>query len=303
MKAFWLNGKIVDSADAKVSVLDHGLLYGDGIFEGIRSTDGYVVDLDRHLERLTTSARAVHLALPDIPHLRDAVLQTLSALGEPDAYVRLLVTRGEGELGIDVASCKKPNVFCIAGMLRLYAPIGDGVRLVTSSFRRPAPDALDPRVKSLNYLNNVLCRMEAKRHGADEALVLNARGTVAEASGANVFVRLNGEVLTPPTSDGALAGITRGRVLRLLGAANVPCREAVLTRYDLLAAEEVFLSGTGAGIVPVSELDGQPLGQQRNTTSALARMLVSYASQHGTPVPALLEAAARKAALQPALQG
>jgi branched-chain amino acid aminotransferase len=216
------------------------------------------------------------------------VLETLTALGEPDAYVRLVVTRGDGELGIDVASCKKPNVFCIAGLIKLYDPSGDGVRLATSSLRRPALDALDPRVKSLNYLNNVLCKLEAKRHGADEALVLNARGTVAEASAANVFIVLNGEVLTPLASDGALGGITRGRVMRLLDAADIHCREASLTRYDLLGADEVFLSGTGAGVVPATVLDGQALGQRRTTMETLTRLLANYTVQHGTPVPGLV---------------
>lgn len=292
MKAFWFNGKLVEATEAKVSVLDHGLLYGDGIFEGIRCSDGYVVDLERHLERLAVSARAVHLTLPEPGVLREAVLSTLSALGAKDAYVRLLVTRGEGELGIDVASCKAPNVCCVAGVLRLYDASRDGVRLNTSSLRRPALDAVDPRVKSLNYLNNVLAKMEAKRNGADEALVLNARGTIAEASAANVFARLNGEVLTPPASDGALGGITRSRVLRLLSADGVACREASLTRYDLFAADEVFLSGTGAGIVPVASLDGETVGRERTTTQALERLFASYAVRHGTAVPRLAQPSA-----------
>ncbi len=287
MKTFWMNGAIVDEEDAKVSVLDHGLLYGDGIFEGIRVLDGRVVDLELHLQRLATAAKAIHLQLPALDYLRRAVLETTGALGVMDSYVRLLVTRGKGALGIDVASCGEPMVCCIAGDLKIYSASGEGIRLATVSLRRPAFDVLDPRVKSLNYLNNVMAKMEAKRHGADEALVLNSRGTIAEASVANVFARVDGVVMTPPTSDGALGGLSRRRALKLLTARGYETREASLTRFDLLGASEVFLTGTGAGVVPVGWLDGERLGQEREVSSLLASLVHDYAEEHGTPVPGL----------------
>ncbi len=286
-KTFWMNGSVVDESQATVSVLDHGLLYGDGVFEGIRAMAGRIVDLELHLARLSTSAKAVHLALPDADYLRRAVLETTAALGAPDAYVRLLVTRGKGALGIDVDTCEAPTVCCIAGQLKLYQAGERGIRLATVSLRRPSFDVLDPRVKSLNYLNNVMAKMEAKRHGADEALVLNARGTIAEASAANVFACIDGVVMTPPPSDGALGGLSRRRALRVLAEDGVVTREASLTRFDLLSASEVFLTGTGAGVVPVGELDGEALGTDRGISTRLSELVVSYAASHGTPVPGL----------------
>lgn len=284
MKAFWMNGRVVAEHEATVSVLDHGLLYGDGVFEGIRCVQGAVVDLDQHLKRLELSARSIHLPLPPLEQQRRAVLETLRALGAPDAYVRLLVTRGVGELGIDTSSCREPALVCIAGALQLYAVSELGLRLATVSVRRPPFDVLDPRVKSLNYLNNVLARIEAKQKGADEALVLNARGTVAEASAANVFAVLDGTVTTPPAADGALGGITRGRALRLLARDGIPTREASLTRFDLYAASEVFLTGTGAGVVSAGLLDGEPLGTDRTVAHRLVAAMREYAREHGTPV-------------------
>jgi branched-chain amino acid aminotransferase len=275
--------------------LDHGLLYGDGVFEGIRITTGRVLDLDRHLARLEASARAIDLDLgAPRAHFAQVVLDTARANGQAEAYVRLVVTRGTGLLGVDPASCAGARAICIVGTLTLYPPKGGtgqtavaaGVSLATVALRRPDPDVLDPRVKSLNYLNNVMAKLAARRSGADEALLLNRRGLVAETSGANVFIVREGILSTPPVTDGALEGITRRRVLVLAAELGIGAREQSLSRYDLLTADEVFLTGSGAGIVPVHTLDNQPLSR-----GPLAQKLLEqtryYALKHGTPIPGL----------------
>jgi len=259
----WIDGAIVEGHEARVPVTDHGLLYGDGVFEGIRAYGRRVFRLDDHLVRLRASARAIALALP-LPEarIREIVLDTLRAFGRDDAYVRLVVTRGEGALGVDPTSCPAPRLFCIAAEVRLFPPekLAAGIDLVTVSWRRPAPDALDPRVKSLNYLNNALAKLEARQRGADEALLLNAAGHVAEASVANVFALRGRDLATPPASDGSLDGIVRRSVLELAPGLGLRAAERTLSRIDLLAADEVFLTGTGAGIVPVRTLDARPIG-------------------------------------------
>jgi len=260
----WIDGEILDGAEARVSVTDHGLLYGDGIFEGIRVYRGRVFRIEEHMQRFDAAARAIALELPGgIPAVRDIVLQTVRAHAADEAYVRLIATRGEGALGVDPTSCGTPRLICIADRVSIYAPekLAAGVDLVTSSWRRPAADVLDPRVKSLNYLNNAMAKLEARRCGADEALMLNAAGMVAEASVANVFVVRAGTLLTPPATDGALEGITRATVLTIAAALGIPAREQTLGRFDFFAAEEAFLTGSGAGIVPVRSLDGRPIGR------------------------------------------
>ncbi len=259
----WIDGRIVDGGEARIPVTDHGLLYGDGIFEGMRVFSGRVFRLDAHMARLATGARAISLELPGgTQAMREIVLETARAYGAPDAYVRLIATRGEGALGVDPTTCPHPRVLCIVDAIRIYSEekLRLGIDLVTSSLRRPAADALDPRVKSLNYLNNALAKLEARRRGADEALLLNAAGMVAEASVANVFALRGGELLTPPGTDGALEGITRATLMELAGGLGVPARERTLGRFDLFAADEVFLTGSGAGIAPVRSLDGQTIG-------------------------------------------
>lgn len=259
----WIDGRVVDPAEAYVPVTDHGLLYGDGIFEGIRAFGRRAFRLDDHLARLRVSAAAIGLALPlDEAGLREVVLAPLRALGRDDAYVRLVVTRGEGALGVDPSSCPRPRVFCIAAEAAIFPAVklAAGLDLVTVSWRRPAADVLDPRVKSLNYLNNALAKLEARRRSADEALLLNAAGTVAEASVANVFVLRGRTLATPPPGDGCLEGITRRTVFELAPGLGLEARERSLARSDLLGADEVFLTGTGAGIVPVRSLDGQAIG-------------------------------------------
>jgi branched-chain amino acid aminotransferase len=294
----WIEGQIVEDSEAKIPVLDHGLLYGDGVFEGIRILAGRVLDLDRHLARLEGSARAIELDLgAPRAHFAQMVLDTARANARADAYVRLIVTRGTGLLGVDPASCTGARAICIVGTLSLYPAKGTsgettapGVSLATVALRRPDSDVLDPRVKSLNYLNNVMAKLAARRSGADEALMLNRRGLVAETSGANVFIVRDGILSTPPVTDGALEGITRRRVLVLAAELGIDAREQSLSRYDLLTADEVFLTGSGAGIVPVHSLDNQPLSR-----GPLAQKLLEqtrrYALEHGTRIPGLADAA------------
>jgi branched-chain amino acid aminotransferase len=259
----WIDGQLFDGEDARIPVQDHGLLYGDGIFEGMRATAGRVFRIDQHLARLSHGARALHLVLPGgLPALQQAVLDTLAAHGDPDAYVRLIVTRGDGPLGVDPTTCPKARVLCLVDRIKLFSEgtRNKGLSLVTSSLRRPASDVLDPRIKSLNYLNNVMAKGEARRRGADDALLLNAQGNVAEASVANLFVVRAGTLLTPPTTDGCLDGITRKTVLELAATLGIPAAERTLSRIDVFGADEVFVTGTGAGIVRIASLDDEPVG-------------------------------------------
>jgi branched-chain amino acid aminotransferase len=259
----WIEGKIVDGGEARIPVTDHGLLYGDGIFEGMRVYGRRVFRLDAHLARFEAAARAIALELPfGIATVREIVLETVRAYAADDAYVRLIATRGEGELGVDPTRCPQQRILCLVDRVRIYSPekLSAGVDLVTSSIRRPPADVLDPRIKSLNYLNNVMAKLEARQRGADEALMLNVNGMVAEASVANVFAVRNGVTLTPPATDGALEGITRATVLELAATLGIPAREQTLGRFDLFASSEAFLTGSGAGIVPIRSLDGRVLG-------------------------------------------
>ncbi len=260
----WIDGAIVDASEARIPITDHGLLYGDGIFEGIRVFAGRVFRLDDHMARFRSGLSHIALDLPGgIEHARRVVLETVRAHGTQEAYVRLIATRGEGALGVDPTTCSHPRLLCLVDQIELYPDekLATGLSMLTSSLRRPPADVLDPRVKSLNYLNNVLAKLEAKQRGADEALLLNQAGMVAEAAVANVFIVRDGELLTPPTSDGALEGIVRMTVLELAGSLGIPAREKTLGRFDLLAADEAFLTGSGAGIVPVTSLDQRRIGQ------------------------------------------
>jgi branched-chain amino acid aminotransferase len=287
----WIDGKVVDAADAMIPVTDHGLLYGDGVFEGIRIYWRQVFRLPDHLRRLQTSARAIGLSLPDPGSIEKVVLETARAFDRDEAYLRLIVTRGEGSLGVDPTTCETPRLICIAANIDLFPParLEAGLALVTVSVRRPALDALDPRVKSLNYLNSVLAKREARLRGADEGLILNAAGNIAEASVANVFAVRRGELLTPPTTDGSLDGITRDSVLQIARSLGVPAREQTLSRVDLLQADEAFLTGSGAKIVPVATLDGQPVGWDdvapgsRPVTRRVLEGFAEFTRSHGTP--------------------
>lgn len=278
MKVF-IDGELYDGKAGRVPVTDHGLLYGDGVFEGIRVFGGKPLLLEEHLLRLAYGMHAVHLRLPGgLPSLREAVMTTVKAHGAPDVYVRLIVTRGDGALGVDPASCPVPRVICIVDRVQIFPEDKrrSGITLATVSVRRPSSDVLDPRVKSLNYLNNALARIEARKQNADEALMLNGQGNVAEASVANVFVVRGERVLTPPTTDGALDGITRSVVLDLARRAGLSAEERTLGRMDLFGADEAFLTGTGAGIVRIKSLDGEPIGAEATSRGVVERLMADY---------------------------
>ena len=254
----WLNGQLLPTDQATVPVNDHGLLYGDGVFEGIRFYKRRAFRLQRHLQRLQLLARAIALAIPLSAEELTAVIERLiDAFADDDGYIRLMVTRGGGPLGLNPKSCSQPNVIAIADQLTMIALVG--ARLIMSSVRRLAADGLDPRIKSLNYLNHILAKIEANHAGADEAILLNAQGRVAEGTADNVFIVRNGRLLTPPCSEGALEGITRELVLQLAHDNGIETREQPLGVYDLYAADECFLTGTGAELIPVASIDCRSL--------------------------------------------
>jgi len=260
----WLDGELMAADQARIPVLDHGLLYGDGVFEGIRFYHGRAFRLDEHLRRLRDSAQAIALTLP---HSQDALAQavraTIAAYGAPSGYVRLVVTRGSGPLGLDPGPCKQPHVIIIiiAAPLQLVdeQQRREGIRLIIAATRRLPPDGLDPRIKSLNYLNHILARLEANRAGAQEAILLNGAGRVTEGSADNIFCVRRDRLYTPPVTDGALDGITRHCILELAASLHIPASEDSLTAFDLYTADEVFLTGTGAELIPVREIDGRRL--------------------------------------------
>jgi branched-chain amino acid aminotransferase len=259
----WLDGKLLPKEQAVVSVFDHGLLYGDGVFEGIRAYNGRVFKLADHLDRLYRSARAICLEIPmDRPALEKAVLETCRANGIKDGYVRLVVTRGMGDLGLDPKKCPRATVFIIAAQIALYpeACYTDGLDVVTVSTRRLSPQAMNPNIKSLNYLNNVLAKIEANQCGVREAIMLNNEGYVAECTGDNIFYIRNKRLVTPTTAAGALEGITRNIVMSLAQDMGLVPEEKFFTPFDLHTAEEVFLTGTAAEIIPVVKIDSRVIG-------------------------------------------
>lgn len=258
-----VNGKLVDQRDAKISVFDHGLLYGDGIFEGIRAYHGRVFKLREHIDRLFCSAKAILLTLPLSPAaMTRAVVETCRANRIRDGYIRLLVTRGEGTLGLNPNRCKRPSVIIIADKIQLYPEeyYENGLEIITVPTTRNLHSALNPAIKSLNYLNNILAKIEANNGGVEEAVMLNHEGFVAECTGDNLFIVKAGRLLTPPLSAGALHGITRQTVIELAQEMGIPVTEPNLTRYDLFNADECFLTGTGAEIIPVVRIDGRVIG-------------------------------------------
>ena len=262
----YLDGKFVDEADAKVSVFDHGLLYGDGVFEGIRLYGGNVFRLDEHIERFEYSAKAILLDMPlTRKEWSDAICETCRVNGLKDGYIRAVVTRGVGDLGLAPWLCAKPSYFIIASKISLYPAelYEKGLAIVTVPTRRIGPAALPATIKSLNYLNNILGKIEAKQFGALEAIMLNDQGFVAEATADNVFIVHKGELLTPSSSQGALKGVTRSAIVDIAKDLGVPLREANLTRYDLWCSDECFLTGSGAEVIPVVKLDGRTIGEGR----------------------------------------
>ena len=258
----WMDGAIVPLHEARIPVTDHGLLYGDGVFEGIRYYNGKPFRLDAHLRRLADSARAIALSLPEpLPRIAAIVQDVIAASGSADGYLRLVVTRGPGPLGIDPAPCRQPGLFVIAAPLALVSEERrqQGVAVIIAATRRLPPDGLDPRIKSLNYLNHILARIEANRAGADEAILLNHRGLVSEGSADNLFVVKNNCLLTPPVIDGALDGITRSWVMTQARELGIPVAARSLSAFDLYTADECFLTGTGAELIPVRNIDGREL--------------------------------------------
>jgi len=258
----WIDGAIVPASEAKVSIFDHGFLYGDGIFEGVRFYNNKTFRLPLHLKRLQRSATALQLDLPlTVERLEQAIAETIVVSPLQEGYLRIIITRGVGALGINPISCQKPSVIIIVDQLQMVTEEqrSKGIRAIIASTRRPTPDRLDPRIKSLNYLNSIMARMEANYAGVEEAIMLNDRGCVAEGTADNLFVVQEGRLLTPPTTEGALAGITRSAVLELANKAGIPAEESILTPYDLYTADECFLTGTGAKLIPVREIDGRKI--------------------------------------------
>jgi len=259
----YINGKLFDKAEAKISVYDHGLLYGDGVFEGIRVYAGKVFRLREHVERLYESARHIKLEIPlSREQMAEAVTSTVAANAKRDGYIRLIVTRGAGSLGLDPRKTTDPQVIVIVDDISLYPPelYEHGLEIVTAATIRNHPDALSPRVKSLNYLNNILAKMEGIQAGCVEALMLNHKGELAECTGDNIFLVKRGTMRTPPPEAGILEGVTRNAVMELARAARIPVLESALTRHDLFAADECFLTGTAAEVIPVVKCDGRVIG-------------------------------------------
>ena len=272
----YIDGKFCDERDAKVSVFDHGLLYGDGIFEGIRAYNGRVFRLKEHIDRLFYSAKAILLPMP-ISHaeLMKVVVESCRINNIRDGYIRLVVTRGVGTLGLNPNRCKNPSVICIADKIQLYPEelYERGMEIVTVPTVRNLHSAVNPAIKSLNYLNNILAKIEANNSGCEEAVMLNADGYVAECTGDNIFIVKDGKLSTPPLSAGALYGITRATVIELAKKIGVEVSEPNLTRYDLFNADECFVTGTGAEIMPVVKIDARVIGDGK--PGPLTRRLVT----------------------------
>ncbi|PGZ93321.1 MULTISPECIES: branched-chain-amino-acid transaminase [unclassified Bacillus (in: firmicutes)] len=259
----FLNGEFVQKQDAKVSVYDHGYLYGDGVFEGIRVYDGNVFRLKEHLIRLYESAKSILLTIPySLEELTQIVVDTVNRNNLHSGYIRLVVSRGEGNLGLDPTSCPRANVVVIAEQLALFPQelYENGMEIVTVATRRNRSDVLNPQIKSLNYLNNILVKIEAKLAGVQEALMLNDQGFVAEGSGDNVFLVKGNRLITPPSSAGALEGITRNAIMELGDTLGYEVEEKLFTRHDVYIADEVFLTGTAAEVIGVSKVDGRVIG-------------------------------------------
>ncbi len=262
----YINGQILPQEEAKISVFDHGLLYGDGVFEGIRAYNGKIFALDQHLDRLYDSAAAISLKIPITKEeMANDIKKTMEANKLTDSYIRLVVTRGIGKLGLDPNKCSTPQIIIITDTIELYskALYEKGLDIVSVTTIRNHFSALDPKIKSLNYLNNILAKLESIQAGAGEALMLNKDGYVAECAGDNLFILKNNVLLTPPASVGILIGITRNIIMKLGAEMGIPVKEELMTRYDLYIADECFLTGTAAEIIPVVKIDGRTIGNGR----------------------------------------
>lgn len=285
----YIDGKFYSEANAKISVFDHGLLYGDGIFEGIRFYNDRVFRLEQHLERLWDSAHSICLEIPmSRREMTEALLDTIRQNGLREGYIRLIVTRGVGNLGLNPTQCKRPSVIIITAQIALYpeSVYQNGLTVVTCATRRTNPGALNPAVKSLNYLNNVMARIEANLAGADEALMLNDAGNVAECTADNVFVIKHGHIFTPPITAGALRGITRSVIFEIAAEFGIKLVEADVTRHDVFTADECFLTGTAAEVIPVIKADGRPIGNGK-PGAITVRMIARFRQlthETGTPI-------------------
>lgn len=284
----YLNGKFVPKSEAKTSIYDHGFLYGDGVFEGIRAYNGRVFRLDQHLDRLWDSAKAIALKIPlTREEMKEAILETLRRNKLKDAYIRPIVSRGDGDLGLDPRKCPKPNVFIITQEWgAMYGDLYEkGLTAITVGIRRNPPEALPPNIKSLNYLNNILAKIEANEKGADEAIIFDTHGNISEGSGDNIFIVKNGKILTPPTLNN-LRGITRGAAIELAGKLGYNLMETNLGLFDLYTADEVFVTGTAAEIAPVTKIDGRTIGDGKpgRITMDLMGAFKKLTETEGTPI-------------------
>ncbi len=286
----YLNGEFVDEEEAKISVFDHGVLYGDGVFEGIRAYNGRVFRLSQHIDRLYESAKSILLDIGMTKEeMSEALLETLRRNNLRDAYIRLVVTRGKGDLGLDPRMCSKPTVFIIAAQIQLYPEelYEKGLEVVTVPTRRNIVEGVNPRIKSLNYLNNILAKIEANLAGVSEAILLNNDGYVTECTGDNIFIVKNGEVITPPPFLGILEGVTRNSILEIAEKLGYRTAEKVFTRHDLYVADECFLTGTAAEVVPVVKVDGRVIGEDGKPgkiTATLIREFRKLTAVDGTEI-------------------
>jgi len=284
----YFNGKFVKKQDARTSVYDHGFLYGDGVFEGIRAYNGRVFRLDGHLDRMYDSAKAIDLKIPlSKEDMKKAIIETLKRNGLKDAYIRPIVTRGDGDLGLDPRKCPVPNVFIITQEWgAMYGDLYEkGLTAVTVGIRRNAPEALPPNIKSLNYLNNILAKIEANVKGGDEAIMIDVHGNVSEGSGDNIFVVKNGMILTPPALNN-LRGITRAAAIELAIKDRIPVSETNMGLFDIYTADEVFVTGTAAEIAPVTKVDGRIIGDGKpgQITRKLMAQFNELTRKEGTPI-------------------
>ena len=285
----YINGKLVPKQQAKISVFDHGLLYGNGVFEGIRCYNGRVFKLDEHIDRLYDSAKALDMTIAlSKKGMIKAVVRTCKANKTMDGYVRLIVTRGVGTLGLNPYLCSNPQIIIIAANIQLYPKklYKEGLKIITAGTPRNHPEAINPRIKSLNYLNNIMAKIEAINAGCMEALMLNTDGYVSEATGDNVFAVKNNILSTPPAHSGALSGITRQTVMHIAAEQGYKVRESTMSRYDLYTADEVFLTGTAAEVISVVEIDRRMIGNGKpgETTKKLEKSFRKYARSVGTPI-------------------
>lgn len=286
----YIDGTYYEKENAKVSVFDHGFLYGDGVFEGIRAYHGRVFKLDEHVDRLFESAKVIALD-PGVTRqeMKDIILETCARNGIVDGYIRPIVSRGVGDLGLNPYLCKKASIVCIAGTIQLYPAMyyEEGLKIVTVATHRNFNESLNPRIKSLNYLNNIMAKIEGIQAGAPEALMLNPAGMVAECTGDNIFVIKGNTIRTPDVYSGSLDGITRRTVMELAKVRGMEVQEGPMNRFDIWVADEFFLTGTAAEIVPVVELDKRPIGDGKPgaITKALIADFKAYVTKQGSPIP------------------